>query len=73
MVWLPIRPGRHWSGSARFRRAATGHAAEVYTPAGLAWIESNSMALVLLRHYPQLRPALRHVDNAFKPWRTTSA
>jgi hypothetical protein len=23
---------------------------------------------VLLRHYPELTPALRGVDNAFKPW-----
>jgi len=23
---------------------------------------------VLLRHYPELRPALRGIDNAFKPW-----
>ena len=24
---------------------------------------------VLLRHYPELEPALRGVDNAFAPWR----
>jgi len=23
---------------------------------------------VLLRHYPQLRPAMRGVTNAFQPW-----
>jgi hypothetical protein len=45
---------------------------EVYTQTGLDWIENNTMSSVLLRHYPQLRPALRHVDNAFKPWRLTS-
>jgi hypothetical protein len=24
---------------------------------------------VLLRHFPQLRPAMRGVDNAFAPWK----
>jgi heme peroxidase len=46
---------------------------EIYTQTGLNWIENNTMGSVLLRHYPQLRPALRDVENAFKPWRTTSA
>jgi Animal haem peroxidase len=40
----------------------------VYTKAGLDWIADNSMATVLLRHWPQLRPAMRGVDNAFVPW-----
>lgn len=40
----------------------------VYTPAGMEWVQSNTMISVLLRHYPQLAPALRGVDNAFKPW-----
>jgi hypothetical protein len=41
---------------------------EIYSPAGLAWVRDNDMRTVLLRHYPQLRPALRGVDNAFAPW-----
>ena len=41
---------------------------EVYSPAGLAWIRDNDMRTVLLRHLPELRPALRHSDNAFAPW-----
>jgi hypothetical protein len=41
---------------------------EVYTPAGLDWVERTTMSTVLLRHYPQLRPALRSVPNAFVPW-----
>jgi hypothetical protein len=41
---------------------------EVYTPAGMEWIDNNTMKTVLLRHYPQLEPALRKVDNAFAPW-----
>jgi hypothetical protein len=37
---------------------------EVYTAEGLQWIEETSMADVLRRHYPSLRPA----ENAFKNW-----
>jgi hypothetical protein len=43
---------------------------EVYTPEGMRWIDDNTMSSVILRHYPDLRSALRGVDNAFKPWRT---
>ena len=42
---------------------------EIYTPAGLEWINKNDMKTVLLRHYPEIKPALREVDNAFAPWR----
>lgn len=42
---------------------------EIYTPAGLKWIDDNDMQTVLLRHYPELKPALREVSNAFAPWR----
>ena len=42
---------------------------EIYTSAGLGWINNNDMKSVLLRHYPEIRPALREVDNAFAPWR----
>ena len=45
---------------------------EVYSPAGLAWVRDNDLRTVLLRHLPQLRPALRGVDNAFTPWSRTS-
>ncbi len=41
---------------------------EVYSQVGMDWIRDNSMSTVLLRHYPQLRPVLRGVDNAFTPW-----
>lgn len=40
----------------------------VYTQTGLDWIRDNSMASVLTRHYPALRPALASLDNAFEPW-----
>jgi len=46
---------------------------EVYTPAGMAWIEDNTMATVLTRHYPELGAALRGVRaNAFLPWQTAT-
>jgi hypothetical protein len=44
------------------------YTAEVYTQAGLDWIADATMSKVLLRHYPELEPALLGVDNAFKPW-----
>ncbi|OLE23947.1 MAG: heme peroxidase [Catenulispora sp. 13_1_20CM_3_70_7] len=40
----------------------------VYTPEGLHWIADNTMASVLLRHHPELRPAMRAATNAFQPW-----
>jgi hypothetical protein len=47
--------------------------AEVYTPAGMRWLDDNSMVTVLLRHFPGLAPAMRGVDNAFWPWHTVEA
>jgi len=46
---------------------------EIYTRTGLDWIANNSMATVLLRHFPSLRPALRGRTNAFVPWARTRA
>ncbi|BEP14493.1 peroxidase family protein [Acidothermaceae bacterium B102] len=48
----------------------TDYTPEVYTPEGMSWIADNTMATVLLRHYPQLRGALRDVPNAFALWHT---
>jgi hypothetical protein len=42
--------------------------AEVYTDFGLDWIRNNGMKSVLLRHVPELGPALEGVDNSFAPW-----
>ncbi len=44
---------------------------EVYTPEGIQWVEGNSMADVLVRHHPELAPALEGVENAFAPWNTS--
>ncbi len=46
----------------------TDYTPQVYTPVGLDWINDNTMITVLLRHYPELAPALRGVKNAFAPW-----
>jgi heme peroxidase len=41
---------------------------EHYTKAGLDWINNSSMKTVLLRHFPELAPALGPIENAFAPW-----
>jgi hypothetical protein len=46
---------------------------EVYTPAGMRWIDDNDFGSVLLRHFPGLRPALHNVQNPFAPWSPVSA
>ena len=43
--------------------------AHVYTQEGIDWIDENQMGDVLLRHFPDLAPAMRGLDNAFEPWR----
>ncbi len=48
----------------------TDYTPQVYTQAGLDWIDDNTMSTVLLRHFPRLAPALRGVRNAFAPWAT---
>jgi hypothetical protein len=41
---------------------------DVYTREGIEWVEGNTMSDVLLRHHPELAPALDGVANAFAPW-----
>ena len=41
---------------------------EMYTPEGMAWLDDNTMSTVLVRHYPELAPALEGARNAFAPW-----
>ena len=43
---------------------------EVYTQEGLDWMDANSMRTLLLRHFPELGPALAGVAN---PLRTLAA
>ena len=44
-----------------------------YTQAGLDWVADNTMSDVLLRHMPQLGPALEGLDNAFVPFNRAGA
>jgi hypothetical protein len=46
---------------------------EVYTQEGLDWVENNSMRTLLLRHFPELAPALQGVSNPFAPWRAAAS
>lgn len=46
--------------------------AEVYTQAGMDWVNTNTMRTVLLRHFPSLEPALDGVQNPFAPWAQVS-
>lgn len=47
----------------------TDYRPEVYTQAGLDWINQNGMKSVLLRHFPALAHAFQNVANPFAPWR----
>lgn len=49
----------------------TDYRPEVYTAEGLEWVDRNTMVTVLLRHHPELGPALAGVTNAFAPWRSS--
>ncbi len=51
----------------------TDYRPEVYTQVGLDWVADNDMRSVLLRHYPQLEPALKGVKNPFAPWARTGS
>ena len=41
---------------------------EVYTQTGIDWVNNTKMKDVILRHYPELEPALDGLPNAFLPW-----
>ena len=46
----------------------TDYRREIYTQFGLNWINRNGLSSILIRHYPELKPALRGIKNAFAPW-----
>jgi hypothetical protein len=50
------------------RFIAKDFTADVYTSAGIAWVNDNSLVSMILRHFPRLGPALYGVSNGFKPW-----
>jgi hypothetical protein len=51
----------------------TDYRPEVYTREGIDWVVNNSMRSLLLRHFPELEPALEGVANPFAPWKRTTA
>lgn len=48
--------------------AGKGWSVEYYTKTGMDWVQNSTMSDVLLRHFPELAPALKGVKNAFAPW-----
>jgi hypothetical protein len=44
---------------------------EIYTQAGIDWVEESSMRDVIARHFPSVAFAMEGLDdgNAFKPWK----
>jgi Animal haem peroxidase len=49
--------------------AGEGWSPDYYTKEGMKWVQDNTMSDVLLRHFPELKPGLKGVKNAFAPWR----
>ncbi|WKG06622.1 peroxidase family protein [Mycolicibacterium sp. HK-90] len=45
---------------------------ETYTVTGMRWVRDNDMRSVLLRHFPELAPALAGVANPFAPWKVAA-
>jgi len=41
---------------------------EVYTQVGFDWVNNTTMKDVILRHYPELEPAMDGVERVFAPW-----
>ncbi|MFH5207462.1 peroxidase family protein [Antrihabitans spumae] len=41
---------------------------EIYTKTGFDWVNNTTMKDVLLRHYPELAPAIGDVERVFAPW-----
>src|SRR4051812_43678942 len=46
---------------------------EVYTPEGMRWIRETDLTAVLLRHCPELRPALNGLAHGFAPFNAAVA
>ena len=65
-----VMASRRLNSDRFFTRDFTPH---VYTPLGMRWIEETDMTTVILRHFPELGPALRGHENAFEAWNQASA
>ncbi|KAF8857166.1 heme peroxidase [Acephala macrosclerotiorum] len=48
--------------------AGDGWSEDVYSKEGMAHVQNETMISILLRHFPELKPALLGKDNAFRPW-----
>ena len=46
---------------------------EVYTPRGSTGSRTTTMRTLLLRHFPELEPALQGVENPFAPWQRAAS
>jgi hypothetical protein len=46
----------------------TDYTPEAYSPIGLRWIDDATLGRIIVRHHPELEPALAGVDNPFQPW-----
>jgi len=55
------------------RFLTSDYSEHTYTRTGIEWVNDTDMSTVLLRHYPNLAPALRGVTNAFWPWTSISS
>ena len=60
-----VMASRRLNSDRFFTRDYTPH---VYTPLGMRWIDETDMTAVILRHFPQLAPALHGHENAFEAW-----
>jgi len=49
------------------------YTANVYSQAGLDWVNENNMSSVFLRHAPDVGPALQEIPNTFAPWNSVTA
>jgi hypothetical protein len=45
---------------------------EIYTEFGIHYIRETTMLTLLNRHFPELKPAIAGLENAFHPWKATS-
>jgi hypothetical protein len=45
----------------------------IYTQTGIDWVEGTTFTDVLKRHYPDLDPSLRGIENGFTPWAPTGS
>jgi hypothetical protein len=50
------------------RFLTTDFTTKAYTKLGMDWVQNTDMTDIIRRHYPELRPNLEGVTNAFQPW-----